>query len=204
MAGRRKGRRLSEAERALWSQVADTVTRRVDPAPLVGATADLGAPSPAPARPAAAKAALAKPATKASRSLRLTDAARPGISLPLPGADRPAPVPRVAPGLDRATARKLGKGLKRPEARLDLHGMTQDRAHAALTFFLHDCAARGRRCVLVITGKGPGDPGEGVLRRAVPRWMEAPALRPLVLGVYEAHQRHGGAGALYVYLRRRR
>ncbi len=90
----------------------------------------------------------------------------------------------------------------RVEARLDLHGMTEAEAHAAVRHFVITCQAQGLRQLLIITGKGRG--GDGVLRRAVPRWLEDPSLRSAVLGYAEAGRRHGGAGALYVQLRRRK
>ncbi|MFN3512462.1 MAG: Smr/MutS family protein [Phenylobacterium sp.] len=87
-------------------------------------------------------------------------------------------------------------------ARIDLHGLDQDRAHAALVAFLLRAQAEGHRAVLVITGKGAR--GDGVLRRRAPEWLAEPMLREVVAGVGEAHRRHGGAGALYVALKRRR
>jgi DNA-nicking Smr family endonuclease len=125
-----------------------------------------------------------------------------------PADDRPRPVARNTPGLDHGTARKLGRGRLEPQARLDLHGMTSDRAHAALGGFVARSRDAGLRCVLVVTGKGRGEGGgargEGVLRREAPRWLATPPLAQMVVGVFEAHARHGGGGALYVYLRRRR
>ncbi|MGF1658479.1 MAG: Smr/MutS family protein [Rubrimonas sp.] len=125
-----------------------------------------------------------------------------------PESDRPLPARPGTPGLDRNTARRLGQGRRAPEARLDLHGMTSDAAHGALTRFVMESAALGRRCVLVVTGKGrcpqSGGRGEGVLRRDAPRWLGVAPLAAEVVGVFEAHARHGGGGALYVYLRRRR
>jgi DNA-nicking Smr family endonuclease len=84
--------------------------------------------------------------------------------------------------------------------RVDLHGLSQDRARSVLTTFIEGASARGDRGVLVITGKGAL--GDGVLRRRVPEWLAAAPLRPLIAGVSEAHRRHGGAGALYVALKR--
>lgn len=86
-------------------------------------------------------------------------------------------------------------------ARIDLHGMTQDRARAALEGFLRRAFDEGYRSVLVITGKGVQ--GDGVLRKSAPEWMAAPHLAHIVAGVSEAHRRHGGAGALYVALKRK-
>ena len=128
-----------------------------------------------------------------------------------------APSPEVGPvgrpeaGLDRRTADRLRKGAREPDARIDLHGMRAERAHRACLVFLSDCLARGHRVVLVITGKGRarGDDeimrsGRGVLRESLPGWLRASPLGHSIVGIYEAHQRHGGAGAFYVYLKRRR
>lgn len=86
-------------------------------------------------------------------------------------------------------------------ARLDLHGLDQDRARGALHAFLIRAHAQGHRAVLVITGKGAL--GDGILRRRAPEWLTEPAVRPLVAGVSQADRRHGGAGALYIALKRR-
>ena len=86
------------------------------------------------------------------------------------------------------------------EARLDLHGLTHDQARATLEGFVRRAYADGLRAVLVITGKGTL--GDGVLRRFAPEWLRAPALQGLVAGVGEADRKHGGAGALYVALKR--
>jgi DNA-nicking Smr family endonuclease len=86
-------------------------------------------------------------------------------------------------------------------ARIDLHGMTQERARAALHGFLRRSWEDGYRAVLVITGKGSR--GDGVLRRQTPEWLADPSLREIVAGISEAHRRHGGEGALYVALKRR-
>jgi DNA-nicking Smr family endonuclease len=110
---------------------------------------------------------------------------------------------RAATGLDRRSAEKLRRGELRLEGRLDLHGMTQDEAHYALTGFLVRAQEAGKRCVLVITGKGSAERG-GVLRAAVPRWLGEAPHRGRVLATAPAQPRDGGAGALYVLLRRRR
>ncbi|HEX2255090.1 MAG TPA: Smr/MutS family protein, partial [Afifellaceae bacterium] len=97
------------------------------------------------------------------------------------------------------------RGAAEPEARLDLHGMRQASAFHALVAFLRQAQARGDRTVLVITGKGrAADEESGVLRRAVPMWLAEPQFRQLVVGYESAAQRHGGEGAFYVRLRRRR
>ena len=112
------------------------------------------------------------------------------------------PVHTPSGGVDRRTKVRLRRGQIRPEARLDLHGMTQIEAHAALASFIRGARASGFRCVLIVTGKGSMLTG-GVLRREVPRWLEEPRLRGAVLDASEAHAKDGGAGALYVLLRRK-
>lgn len=97
---------------------------------------------------------------------------------------------------------RLARGREALAARIDLHGLTQDAARAALGRFIERSVAEGWRSVLVITGKGVG--GDGVLRRRVPEWLSAAPIRAHIAGVSEAHRRHGGEGALYVALKRRR
>ncbi|MDR5652674.1 Smr/MutS family protein [Ruixingdingia sedimenti] len=113
--------------------------------------------------------------------------------------------------MDARTYRTMRRGKTVPEARLDLHGMTLAEAHGALIRFILGAHAGGLRLVLVITGKGKmrDDPGPiparmGALRHQVPRWLHLPPLSAVVLQVAEAHLKHGGAGACYVYLRRHR
>jgi DNA-nicking Smr family endonuclease len=117
----------------------------------------------------------------------------------------PAPPP-LAP-LDRRERSKLSRGRKDIDARLDLHGMTQSRAHRVLLNFLHHAQEDGMSVVLIITGKGRtvGPESErGVLRRQVPQWLNLPEFRSVVIGFDEAHIGHGGEGALYVRVRRAR
>lgn len=116
-----------------------------------------------------------------------------------------------APSMDHKAWRKMKSGKLAPEARLDLHGYTLAQAQPRLHGFITQSAACGHRLVLVITGKGRGDPNgaplpvrPGALRHAVPHWLHSAPLGALVLQVSEAHRRHGGQGALYVYLRRGR
>ena len=107
-------------------------------------------------------------------------------------------------GLDRRTARRLKRGQLTAEARLDLHGKTQDEAHGALRSFIQESRMARRRCVLVITGKGSVASGRGgVLRQMVPRWLNEPALRRHVVAITNAPERNGGTGALYVLLKSR-
>jgi len=107
-------------------------------------------------------------------------------------------------GIDRANAERLKRGLHKIEARLDLHGLTQTEAHQELAAFIGRSRAAGCRCVLIITGRGLGPQGPGVLKRAVPRWLQEPELRQHVLAMALAQPRHGGSGATYLLLRRLR
>ncbi|MDK9721044.1 MAG: Smr/MutS family protein [Rhodospirillales bacterium] len=106
------------------------------------------------------------------------------------------------PDMDKRTAERLTKGQMAVEGRLDLHGLTEAQAHAALNRFLAVSRSLGRRCVLVITGKGVE--GKGVIRASLPKWLNGADLRPLVLGISQAKQRDGGEGAFYVLLKRNR
>jgi DNA-nicking Smr family endonuclease len=124
------------------------------------------------------------------------------VESPPPPADA-VPVDRFA-GIDRANSERLKRGLHPVEARLDLHGHTQDEAHTELIDFVETSYQGGRRCVLVITGRGLGPDGPGVLKSAVPRWLAETGLRRRILAVAAAQPRHGGAGALYLLLRRQR
>ena len=195
---------------------------------------------PAVARPAAKSAAkpTTKPTPKTAPKPASPPSARPAPAVPLPrAASKPlklgdlapeiarasgtpalaaAPASPGAPGLERRERRGLERGTLTIEARIDLHGLYQAEAHAALVGFLLRSRAAGHARVLVVTGKGgQGFGGEGfsgpdrgfsergVLRRSVPHWLRGPELRGLVIGFEEAARHHGGAGALYVRLRRR-
>jgi len=107
-------------------------------------------------------------------------------------------------GVDRRTVERMRRGKLSIDARLDLHGHYQDAAHAELNAFIASCAASGCRMVLVITGKGAVSEGGGILRRRLPDWLNQPACRPHVLAFATARPEHGGSGAFYVLLRRRR
>ena len=107
--------------------------------------------------------------------------------------------------MDKRTAVRLRRGQIDIEGRIDLHGMTQEEAHANLSGFLKSSARAGHRCVLVITGKGIGKGmGGGILRAQLPHWLNTADLRPLILAFAPARARDGGGGAFYVYLRKRR
>ncbi|MGG7517910.1 Smr/MutS family protein [Allorhizobium undicola] len=124
-----------------------------------------------------------------------------------PSAEQPAVAPKP-PGrhhpLEKPVKRKLSRGKLPLEARIDLHGMIQSEAHAMLLDFLMRAHERGLRHVLVITGKGSSMGSEGALKRAVPMWFSKPEFRFLISSHEPAAQHHGGEGALYVRLARRR
>lgn len=111
-----------------------------------------------------------------------------------------------AVGIDKRQAERLKRGRTEIDARIDLHGMTQAEAHRRLDAFIHASVKAGRRCVLVITGKGLTSElsgrGSGVLREAVPRWLNERPLRGHVIAVSHAQPKDGGHGALYVLLKR--
>lgn len=119
-----------------------------------------------------------------------------------PSEPPPPPRQRPSPPEDLSGQRKIRRGQSEIDARLDLHGHTQDTAHRELVEFLLRQAANGARCVLVITGKGRL--GSGVLRARLFDWIADPELRPFIAGYATAHPRHGGAGATYIFLRSKR
>jgi DNA-nicking Smr family endonuclease len=195
----RAGRAVTDEEARLWEHM----TRDLEPVPR--------------------KARV----TSAGRS-HSTAGSTPGKKLAVPTSAEPserkvskAPVPpkagsRAAPplaGFDRRKARQIASGKVGVDARLDLHGTRQREARARLRAFLLQAYAQGHRTVLVITGKGAEEPDDalgalmgerqrGILRRNVPHWLEEADLRTVVLSYTQASQRHGGAGAIYVQLRR--
>ncbi|MBV9824769.1 MAG: Smr/MutS family protein [Alphaproteobacteria bacterium] len=174
-------RRLTPDELGLWRRAMHDV------APLRGRSSR---PAPTPARIAAPEPALSSAPRAAAPKLPV-----PPVPIPLPPLDRHA-------GIDRASLDRLRRGRYPIEARLDLHGMTQDEAHRAVSRFVATSRVLGRRCVLVITGHGRMS--GGVLKSAVPRWLNEPSLRHELLAVTAAQPRDGGSAALYLLLRRTR
>ena len=158
--------------------------------------------------------------TDAERALfqQAIDEARPlAPQSPIAGtrAKKRADVPESgSSGLDGRTDDRLRRGLIKPDSKIDLHGFTEQRAHDALLLFLRTAQSRRHKLVLVVTGKGarlaPDTPfdmelnyrSRGILKSVVPRWLREPAFAGMVAGVRTAHIRHGGEGALYVYLRK--
>ncbi|MBV9861016.1 MAG: Smr/MutS family protein [Alphaproteobacteria bacterium] len=160
----------------------------------------------APLRGRALQARAAGPAAQP----RANQPARPAAAPP-PRPQRPAPAERAGradppldrlAGIDRASAERLRRGRRPIEARLDLHSMTQAEAHAALSAFVERSRDAGRRCVLVITGRGSF--GGGILKQSLPRWLADPGLRRHLLATAPAQPKHGGSGAVYLLLRRLR
>lgn len=192
-------RRLSPEEVDLWRQVART-TQRLHPE---RSAAEHQAPNPRPKPHKTPKARI-----ESFELGKRADDEKAGHDI-LPGLDDRIAAAPVR--MDRKAFDRLKRGKLKPEARLDLHGMTLDHAHPELIRFILTSQAKGRRLVLVITGKGKprDDDGPiplraGVLRNSVPQWLSAPPLAQAVLQLSQAHSRHGGSGAYYVYLRRQR
>lgn len=121
-------------------------------------------------------------------------------------AKKPSGPPANFAGIDRRTARRLSQGQIPIEATLDLHGMSREKAHEALGAFLTRAAEEQKRCILVITGKGrmSVEGSQGVLRKELPHWLELPPCREKVISFTQAKPHHGGDGAFYILLRRRR
>ena len=187
---RRGPRGLRPDEKELWGRVAETAEPLRDLKSLF-----VERTKTRPAEPKTAPTQV--PSFRVGQSAKASE-----VALPTPA----APV-----AMDRKTYTRMKRGRLAPDARLDLHGMTQDQAHPALVSTILNAHATGKRLVLVITGKGKkrddGGPipvRTGVLKHAVPQWLRQPPLVGVILQVTEASQSHGGSGALYVYLRRAR
>ena len=178
-------RGLTKDERALWDRLRETVKPLSRPRKK---PADTASPADAPA---------AKP-------VREQHAPKARAAVAKPTEKPKAPGPSLAP-FEEKTLRRLARGLVEIDARIDLHGMRQERAHTALAAFLRRQQARVRRSCSSSPARARAESeGRGVLRESVPRWLAGGDLRHLVVGFEEAHRRHGGAGALYVRIRRRR
>lgn len=190
-------RRLSEEERLLWETIAKTAKPLKPKAKAK------------PASQAAVKTEAAKPAPPGKMSKRAK--APPG---PPPA---PPPIPLrpahelshgLSTGIDKRQAERFRRGQTPIDGKIDLHGRTQQEAHDALHTFVTRAHHAGKRCLLVITGKGmttkQGVAKAGVLKENVPRWLNEPSLRRHVLAFAYARPEHGGEGALYVLLKRER
>jgi DNA-nicking Smr family endonuclease len=195
------GRAISDDEAELWRQL----TRGLDPLKAKPRIGSVATGDGDPANAAEKRAAAPAKAESQPRS-----AATP----PAPAIPKPARKPPPLADFNRRKVRQIASGKVEVDARIDLHGSRQRDAHARLRAFLLAAHAEGHRTVLVITGKGGeaepadglgslmGERQRGVLRRSVPHWLEEPDLRAIVLSYTQAGIRHGGAGALYVQLRK--
>ena len=198
----RKPRHLSPEEQELWGKVADrTIPMHPSrPKKLVKTKSEAARPKP----DKQTKTGFQVPAFEIGQK---ANPARPHDTLrPLADRLRTAPV-----NMDHKSFTRMQKGKLKPEARIDLHGMTVAEAHPELVAFILGSQAIGRRLVLVITGKGkerdeggPIPTRLGILRHQVPQWLALPPLAQTILQVTPAHLKHGGHGAYYVYLRRNR
>lgn len=194
-------RSLSPEEQDLWRSVARTARAMHGPSlpRALQPTEPSSTPDPAPL-------AHAKPRLSPFHlGERTRVPERRDIAPALPDVLDQAPL-----RMDAGTHAKMTRGKLQPEARIDLHGMTLAEAHPELIRFILNAQSQGLRLVLVITGKGkrredtgPIPQRVGALRHQVPHWLHLPPLGPAVLQVSEAHLKHGGGGAYYVYLRRR-
>jgi len=190
-------RRLNADDLDLWRKVTER-TEKLDLKTLFTPEIEVAPPS-VPILRKAKSVVLGKPQGKAKPA---SHSLMPSI------ADQ---VRRAPVQMDKKAFGKLKRGKLHPEGKLDLHGMTLERAHPALTRFILSAHKQGKRLVLVVTGKGKirddGGPipvRHGVLRHQVPQWLQMPPLSQAVLQVSQAHISHGGGGAYYVYLRRMR
>ncbi len=199
---------LTEEDRDLWKKVSDTAKPLKKRPIKSSSTRGLRKTGHAETPEKLDKAANFKPAAK-------QNPAKPIFSPNL----TPATLPQPTPGVDKRMKRRLGRGQMEIESRLDLHGKTQAQAHDILRSFLMTAQSRGHRTVLVITGKGGSGIARhtlhshdvvhtperaGVLMRCVPQWLNEPKFRELVVGYQPAHPKHGGGGALYIRIRRKR
>jgi DNA-nicking Smr family endonuclease len=206
-AGRKSGggrRTVTADEAELWEHATRSLDR-VKAKPRVASVDPLSEP-PARAAPPPSRASTMSAGDKP------TPAAPPKPRAPAVSKAAKVPPPPLAE-FERRKSRQIASGKIEVDARIDLHGLRQRDAHARLRAFLIEAHANGLKTVLVITGKGgeeppdrlgdlAGDRQRGVLRRNAPDWLREPELRAIVLSFTQAGVRHGGAGALYVQLRR--
>lgn len=191
--GGKRASGLSDEDAALWRDIGQSVK------PL-GQLRKGEAPGADPVRQPAKKAP--QPANKTPpRPAELPAARMRAIAHPpyVPPVSRAGAAVRRPGGIDERTAAMIARGSLPIGGRLDLHGMTEGNAHAALSGFVERSARAGAKVVLVITGKG--ERSGGALRLAAPRWLSERPLADYVLGVRQADTRHGAEGALYVRLR---
>jgi DNA-nicking Smr family endonuclease len=194
-----KKRNLTEAERSLWS-LATQNTERLRPT------------IPVLVQPKKTAVNRPLPAPMIMQPFRVGQLAKTTVKSQKLQPDLNQQFAKTSPNMDKRNFDRLKKGKLQVDGRIDLHGMTLAEAHPALNGFVRDAHSSGKRLLLVITGKGrtaqPDIAGlvsrRGVLKQQVPQWLAMAPLSPLVLQVTQATQKHGGAGAFYVYLRRQR
>mgnify|MGYP005750861319 CR=1 FL=1 len=214
----RRRRHLTRDEIALWSHVTQDVRPRdhasraaldsgSDHPGVTGSPQADGAPPQG-----GAKGGETQGPTRPSRSRKPQIAQGP---VHVPPAERrlPSPVSERGHiiGLDRRTSARLRRGEIAPDRRLDLHGLRQEDAYAAFVTAVRTAHAQGLRCLLVITGKGERRTAPafdlfdrpGILRESLPLWAARPELSATIAACVPASRRHGGAGAFYLYLRRK-
>ena len=179
-------RRLRPEERALWEKVIESV-RPLHPRQAGAAPEQPPAPKPEP--PASPRGRVPPP--------RPVAAARPTTS-----------TPHAAATLDGSWDRRLSRGVIQPDLSVDLHGHSLGAAYHLLDTRLEQAIATGARLLLLITGKPPrGDERpvrRGAIRAAVEDWLGASRHADSIAAVRSAHPRHGGTGALYIILKRRK
>ncbi|MCD6034895.1 MAG: smr protein/Muts2-like [Rickettsiales bacterium] len=182
---------ISPEDKSLWEEVAKTIT------PF--RKRDKQAPKPTPPAPQN-KAESSAPRFDFSRAIANLFG-RGNTSAPTATPMREL-TPDHITGVDTPTLTKLTKGTYPIDRRIDLHGLSQDEAYATLSTAIESAYAQGKRCLLVITGKGKE--GSGILRARLPEWLNGPQLRRIVLAFVPAHRKHGGDGAFYVLVKRDR
>jgi len=179
MSAKRGGPGLGPEDRVLWDEVKKSIKPLKKSRPV--------------------KQAVTESVPQSTPSAKQQKPVSTAVSAP---SARETPKPPPLAKLDRRAKSRVARGRIEIDARLDLHGMTLERARSRLASFIREAQARGHALVLVITGKGAA--GRGALKHEVPHWLALAEFRALVIGFEEAAINHGGSGALYVRIRRRR
>ena len=195
----RKPRKLTDGEQALWNKVVKQV-EAIENMPAAQLEAAL--------KPTKKPTGSTPPELKQFRIGAKAPAKKPTPKTPPSYVDRPS---QTSPNMDRKNFQRLLKGQLEIDGTLDLHGLTADQARTQLNLYVQNAHRMGSRLLLIITGKGNkhtvdefGRPRSGVIKSGVPEWLKTGTLSGLVLQVTQAHNKHGGGGAYYVYLRRAR
>lgn len=196
---RKRRRALTEDEQSLWNKVITQVDSIESMPPMILS------PQSKPAKRQKLDSSYEIKPFKLGAKVKVKDTSQPK---PPSFVDRPS---QTSPNMDKRNFQRLLKGQLAIDATLDLHGLTAEQARMQLQIFVQNANRLGNRLILVITGKGNkksvdefNRPRSGVLRSGVPEWLKTGPLSDLVLQVTQAHVKHGGGGAYYVYLRRQR